>query len=144
MQLYQRLMGNAQQHTGLIAISWISGVRASMAGHSSSSGGSSSDEAVRFAVLHTCVALVALAVGGGSSGVQHMQEAMGLSSNSCLVTVLEGLLQALMMLQSQFGESSTGQAAHHNGDLLTAWRQQLQAGSSTAAGQAVAGLLQWL
>jgi hypothetical protein len=141
MQLYQCLVGTTQQHIGLIAISWIAGVRASMAGHSS--GGNSRDEAVRSAVLHTCVALVALAVSG-SGGVHHMQEPMALSRNSYLLTVVEGLMRALMLLQSQFGESSTGLVEHQDGDVLTAWRQQMQAGSSTAAGQTVAALLQWL
>jgi hypothetical protein len=139
MQLYQRLVGTAQQHTGLIAISWIAGVRASMAGHSNIGA-----EAVRFAVLHTCVALVALAVGG-SGGVHHMQEPMGLSSNSHLVSVVEGLMQALMLLRSQFEEGSqSGLAPNPDGSVLTAWRQQLQAGSCTAAGQTLVALLQWL
>jgi hypothetical protein len=138
MQLYQRLAEHTQQqHTGLVVISWIAAVRASMTVFSSSS-----PQSVRVAVLHTCVHLVSLGANGGPS-VSCLGESSPLFSRELLVPVVEGLMHTLLSLKMLCAEASTGQG--HFSDMLESFRQQVQAGAAgSSVGEAVASLLVWL
>jgi hypothetical protein len=138
MQLYQRLAEHTQQqHTGLVVISWIAAVRASMTVFSSSS-----PQSVRAAVLHTCVHLVSLGANGGTAGLC-LGESSPLFSRELLVPVVEGLMHTLLSLKMLAAEASTGQG--HFSDMLESFRQQVQAGAAgSSVGEAVASLLAWL
>jgi hypothetical protein len=141
MQLYQHLTQHAQQHTGLVAIRWIAGVRASMTQQDSSS----SAQSVRAAVLHTCVNLVSRRAGSDSaavSGAQHMSPLLG---SNMLVPVVEGLVHTLLSLKSLCSEGSSTSGPHSSKFPLESLRQQLQAGAvGSSVGQVVAALLDWL
>lgn len=153
MQLYQHLTQHAQQHTGLVAIRWVAGVRASVTQQDSSSsssgdgtcGSSSSAQSVRSAVLHTCVNLVSLGAGSGGAAAPGVQHVSPLLSSSMLVSVVEGLVHTLLSLKALCCETSSASGPHSSTFQLGPLRQQLQAGAvGSSVGQLVAALLDWL
>lgn len=153
MQLYQHLTQHAQQHTGLVAIRWIAGVRASVTQQDSSSSStagmfgssSSSAQSVRSAVLHTCVNLVSLGAGSGPAAAPGAQHVSPLLSSGMLVPVVEGLVHTLLSLKALCSETSSATGPHSSVFQVGALRQQLQAGAvGSSVGQLVAALLDWL
>jgi hypothetical protein len=122
-QLYSMCMllaASGQQHAGMVAIEWVTRVRAYL---SSSSDVSS---IVAHMVMRLCSTLIEMAAGPYA----------GSFNSVFLVVMLEQLLMALLGLRA-LCTAPQGAPAQSPGSIVHAWLLQLQAGAGTGLGLVV-------
>lgn len=147
LQLYARVTQPMQQHAGLIAVSWIAGVRSSIGSAGVCNSAAAAGAAVQSAVLHTCVSLVSLSAGGASSQrdvstSQDQHSRTGPFTCSFLAAVVEQLMQALQTLRAICAAANPSERP--SSKALESFKAQLQVQANSAVAQAAARLLDWL